>query len=67
MPIEDTFGAVDDMVKAGYMKHIGLSEMGSDTIRRASAVHRIKTIIKGDFKSFSPRFVGENLQKIWTP
>ena len=30
-----------DMVKAGYIKHIGLSEVGSDTIRRAHAVHPI--------------------------
>jgi aryl-alcohol dehydrogenase-like predicted oxidoreductase len=109
VPIEETIGAIADMVKAGYVKHIGLSEMGSDTIQRASAVHPIcdlqieyslisrgieesvlktcrelgvgitaygvlsrglfdpswtdKTIIKGDFRSYSPRFVGENLQK----
>lgn len=41
VPIEDTVGAVAEMVKAGHVKHIGLSEVGSDTIRRAHAVHPI--------------------------
>ena len=41
VPIEDTIGAIADMVKAGYVRHIGLSEVGSDTIRRARAVHPI--------------------------
>ncbi|WP_342360850.1 aldo/keto reductase [Terrarubrum flagellatum] len=41
VPIEDTIGAVADMVKAGYIRHIGLSEVGVDTIRRAAKVHPI--------------------------
>jgi aryl-alcohol dehydrogenase-like predicted oxidoreductase len=41
VPIEDTIGAMADLVKAGYINHIGLSEVGSDTIRRAHAVHPI--------------------------
>jgi aryl-alcohol dehydrogenase-like predicted oxidoreductase len=41
VPIEETVGAIADMIKAGYVKHIGLSEVGSDTIRRAHAVHPI--------------------------
>jgi aryl-alcohol dehydrogenase-like predicted oxidoreductase len=41
VPIEDTIGAIADMVKAGYVRHIGLSEVGSDTIRRAHKVHPI--------------------------
>ncbi|WP_201829037.1 aldo/keto reductase [Microvirga zambiensis] len=41
VPIEDTIGAIADMVKAGYVGHIGLSEVGADTIRRAAAVHPI--------------------------
>jgi aryl-alcohol dehydrogenase-like predicted oxidoreductase len=41
VPIEDTIGAMADMVKAGYVRHIGLSEVGADTIRRAHAVHPI--------------------------
>ena len=109
VPIEDTIGAIADMVKAGYVRHIGLSEMGSDTIRRASSVHPIcdlqieyslfsrsiersvlktcreqgiaitaygvlsrglfdpswqnKEIVKGDFRSYSPRFQAENVEK----
>ena len=41
VPIEDTVGAIADMVKAGYVRHIGLSEVGAETIRRAAAVHPI--------------------------
>lgn len=41
VPIEDTIGAIADLVKAGWVRHIGLSEMGADTIRRAHAVHPI--------------------------
>ena len=41
VPIEDTIGAVADLVKAGYVRHIGLSEVGSETIRKAAAVHPI--------------------------
>ncbi len=41
VPIEDTVGAIADMIKAGYVRHIGLSEMGAETIRRAQAVHPI--------------------------
>ncbi len=41
VPIEDTIGAIADMVKAGYVKHIGLSEVGAETIRRAAMVHPI--------------------------
>jgi aryl-alcohol dehydrogenase-like predicted oxidoreductase len=41
VPIEDTVGAIADMVKAGYVRHIALSEVGADTVRRAAAVHPI--------------------------
>jgi len=41
VPIEDTVGAIAEMVKAGYVRHIGLSEVGAETIRRAHAVHPI--------------------------
>ncbi|MBZ7921710.1 aldo/keto reductase [Ensifer adhaerens] len=44
VPIEDTIGAIADMVKAGYVKHIGLSEIGAETIRRAAAVHPISDL-----------------------
>ncbi|HVR96273.1 MAG TPA: aldo/keto reductase [Thermoanaerobaculia bacterium] len=109
VPIEETVGAVADMVKAGYVRHIGLSEAGADTLRRAHAVHPIvdlqieyslfsrgiedeilpvcrelgidvtaygvlsRGLLSGhwsrersgtarDFRSYSPRFQGENLE-----
>ena len=109
VPIEDTVGAIAEMVKAGYVRHIGLSEVGSETLRRAAAVHPIVDLqieysliargiedgvlatcrelgvgitaygvlgrgligghmtglsgAAGDFRGFTPRFQGENLQK----
>lgn len=41
VPIEDTVGAIAELVEAGYVRHIGLSEVGSETLRRAQAVHPI--------------------------
>jgi aryl-alcohol dehydrogenase-like predicted oxidoreductase len=41
VPIEETIGAIAELVKAGYVRAIGLSEVGPDTIRRAHAVHPI--------------------------
>jgi aryl-alcohol dehydrogenase-like predicted oxidoreductase len=41
VPIEDTVGAIADLIKAGYVRHAGLSEVGVETIRRAHAVHPI--------------------------
>jgi aryl-alcohol dehydrogenase-like predicted oxidoreductase len=108
VPIEETVGAIAEMVQAGYVRHIGLSEAGADTIRRAAAVHPIadvqleysllsrgiereilpttrelgigvtaygvlsrgllsghwsprRELAPGDFRAFSPRFQGDNL------
>jgi aryl-alcohol dehydrogenase-like predicted oxidoreductase len=44
VPIEETIGAISDMVKAGSVRHIGLSESGAHTIRRAQAVHQISDV-----------------------
>lgn len=41
VPIEETIGAIADMVKAGYIRHIGVSEVSAETLRRANAVHPI--------------------------
>ncbi len=41
VPIEDTVGAIADLIKAGYVRYVGLSEVGVETIRRAHAVHPI--------------------------
>jgi aryl-alcohol dehydrogenase-like predicted oxidoreductase len=44
VPIEDSIGAIADMVKAGYVRHIGLSEASAKTVRRAQAVHPIAAL-----------------------
>ena len=44
VPIEETVGALAEMVDAGYVRHIGLSEVGADTLRRAAAVHPISDL-----------------------
>ena len=44
VPIEETVGAIAEMVEAGYVRHIGLSEVGADTIRRAQSVHPISDL-----------------------
>jgi aryl-alcohol dehydrogenase-like predicted oxidoreductase len=109
VPIEETVGAIAEMVRAGYVRYIGLSEVSAETIRRAHAVHPISDVqmeyslisrgiedtilpacrelgigvtaygvlsrglISGhwtkdrttghDFRSMSPRFQGENLDR----
>jgi len=109
VPIEDTVGAIADLIAQGYVRHVGLSEAGADTIRRAHAVHPVtdlqieyslisrgledsilptcrelgvgitaygvlsrglmsghwtkdRAVRPGDFRSFAPRFKGENLE-----
>jgi aryl-alcohol dehydrogenase-like predicted oxidoreductase len=44
VPIEDTVGAIADLIRAGYVRHIGLSEVGAATVRRAHAVHQISDL-----------------------
>jgi aryl-alcohol dehydrogenase-like predicted oxidoreductase len=108
VPIEDTVGAIAELIEAGHVRHIGLSEVGTETIRRAHAVHPIadvqieyslisrgieddilptcrelgiavtaygvlsRGLISGhwskdrsgqDYRSHSPRFQGENLNR----
>ena len=41
VPIEETVGAIAELVKEGHVRHIGLSEVGAETLRRAAAVHPI--------------------------
>ncbi len=41
VPIEDTVGAIADLIRAGFVRHVGLSEVGVETIRRAAKVHPI--------------------------
>ena len=107
VPIEETVGAIGEMVKQGHVRHIGLSEVSATTIRRAAAVHPIADVqmeyslisrgiedkilpacrvlgigvtaygvlsrgligghwtrkppAAGDFRAFSPRFQGSNI------
>jgi aryl-alcohol dehydrogenase-like predicted oxidoreductase len=44
VPIEETVGAIAELVQAGHVHHIGLSEVGANTIRRAHEVHPITAI-----------------------
>jgi aryl-alcohol dehydrogenase-like predicted oxidoreductase len=44
VPIEETVGAIKEMIDAGYVRHLGLSEVGADTLRRAHAVHPVSDL-----------------------
>src|SRR3954463_9542134 len=44
VPIEETVGAIKELIDAGHVRHVGLSEAGSDSIRRAAAVHPISAL-----------------------
>jgi aryl-alcohol dehydrogenase-like predicted oxidoreductase len=44
LPIEDTVGAIAEMVQAGYVRHVGLSEVSAEAIRRAHAVHPVSDL-----------------------
>ncbi|MVO84335.1 aldo/keto reductase [Streptomyces sp. p1417] len=110
VPVEETVGAIAELVEKGHVRHIGLSEVGADTLRRAAAVApvsdlqieyslvsrgiedeilptaaelgigvtaygvlsrglisghftRDRQLAAGDFRSMSPRFRGDNLQR----
>jgi aryl-alcohol dehydrogenase-like predicted oxidoreductase len=44
LPIEETIGAIGELVQAGYVRHIGLSEVRAETVRRAHSVHTISDL-----------------------
>jgi len=52
VPIEDTVGAMADLVQAGKVRHLGLSEASAETIRRAAAVHPIAAV-QSEYSLFS--------------
>jgi aryl-alcohol dehydrogenase-like predicted oxidoreductase len=60
-PIEDTIGAIADLVKAGYVRHIALSEVSAETIRRAAAVHPIVDV-QIEYSLLERRLEGEIVQ-----
>jgi aryl-alcohol dehydrogenase-like predicted oxidoreductase len=44
LPIEDTVGAIAELIEAGYVRHVGLSEVGAETVRRAQAAHPVSDL-----------------------
>jgi aryl-alcohol dehydrogenase-like predicted oxidoreductase len=52
VPIEETVGAMKELVEAGKVRHLGLSEAGAETIRRAHAVHPI-TALQSEYSLFT--------------
>jgi aryl-alcohol dehydrogenase-like predicted oxidoreductase len=52
VPIEETVGAIAELIEAGYVRHVGLSEIGAETLRRAHAVHPI-TDLQIEYSLFS--------------
>jgi aryl-alcohol dehydrogenase-like predicted oxidoreductase len=44
VPIEETVGAIAELIEAGYVRHVGLSEAGADTVRRAHATHPVSDL-----------------------
>jgi len=44
VPVEDVVGTIAELVQAGYVRHIGLSEVGAETLRRAQAVHPVSDL-----------------------
>jgi aryl-alcohol dehydrogenase-like predicted oxidoreductase len=44
VPIEESTGAIAELVQAGHVRHVGLSEVGAQTLRRAAAVHPISDL-----------------------
>ena len=63
VPIEETMGALVDLVKGGYIKHIGLSEVGAETIRRAAKVHPIAAL-QTEYSLWSREAEGEILPAV---
>ena len=52
IPVEETIGAISDLVKAGYVKHIGITQVDADTLRRANSVHPI-SFIEAEYSLFN--------------
>src|SRR6266446_6218534 len=77
VPIEDTVGAMAQLVRAGKVRHLGLSEVSPQTLERAHRVHRITALqseyslwtrdpedfASDDYRRTNPRFQGENFTR----
>lgn len=66
MPIEETVGAIAEMVQAGYVRYVGLSEAGAGTVRRAHAVHPVADL-QIEYSLLSRGIEAEILPAISTP
>jgi aryl-alcohol dehydrogenase-like predicted oxidoreductase len=63
VPIEETVGAIAEMLQAGNVRYLGLSEMGADTIRRAAAVHPV-TALQIEYSLMSRGIEGQLLPTV---
>jgi len=63
VPIEDTVGAMAELVQSGKVKHLGLSEASAATIRRAHAIHPI-TALQSEYSLWSREPEGETLDTL---
>jgi len=63
VPIEDTVGAMAELVEAGKVRHLGLSEAGAATVRRADAVHPI-TALQSEYSLFTRDVEGDILPTV---
>lgn len=52
IPVEETIGAISDMVKAGYVKHIGMTQVEAETLRKAHATHPI-SFVEAEYSLFN--------------
>ena len=52
IPVEETIGAISELVKAGYVKHIGVTQLDADTLRRAHATHPI-SLVESEYSLFN--------------
>ncbi|MBY0217816.1 aldo/keto reductase [Paenibacillus illinoisensis] len=60
IPVEETLGPIAEMVKAGYVKHIGLTEVDAETLRRAHSVHPI-SLVEQEYSLFNRKIEKELL------
>src|SRR4029453_18975115 len=63
VPIEETIGAMSRLVEQGKVRHIGLSEAGSQTIRRANAVHPI-TAVQSEYSLWTRDYEADTIPTI---
>ena len=63
VPIEDTIGAMSKLVEQGKIRHIGLSEAGPQTIRRANAVHPI-TAVQSEYSLWTRDYEADTIPTV---